>query len=162
MSDQPCSRRTAAEPGPAAGRRHAAVTSQEAEWLARHLRGLVMTHPTAWVANDMTLAQLMALHFISARSPVSLAGLAEELGTGPPATCAMVDRLARAGLVCRTPDPQDHRRVQLVIAGQAEPMIGKVDLETARRVQSVLSGMSTTARRYLSEALNETARHFAR
>jgi DNA-binding MarR family transcriptional regulator len=145
-----------------AGRGRAGVTSREAEWLAGHLWALVMTRPAEWAACDMTLSQLMALHFISARSPVSLAGLAEELGTQPPATCAMVDRLSRAGLVSRTKDPKDHRRIHLTVTGKAEPLIGEIDLETARRLQTVLIGMSVTARRCLGEALTETARRLAR
>lgn len=145
----------------AAGRRRAAVTTREAEWLAGHLRALVMACPAEWAASEMTLGQLMALHFISARAPVTLAGLAEELGTQPPATCAMVDRLTRAGLVCRRPDPEDHRRVRVVVTGRAEPMIGEIDLETARRLQMVLVGMSPSARRCLGEALNDTARRLA-
>lgn len=137
------------------------MTSQDAEWLAHYLRALVLTHPSAWAACGVTLSQLMALHFVCARAPLTLAALAEELGTRPPATCAMVDRLARAGLVSRHPDPADHRRIQLMITGKAEPMVGEIDLATARRLQAVLAGMTDTARRYLSEALSDTARRFA-
>jgi DNA-binding MarR family transcriptional regulator len=138
------------------------VTEQQAAWLAHHLRGLMATYPAALAACDVTLGQLMALHFISARAPVTLAGLGEELGTRPPATCAMVDRLTRAGLVCRTPDPADRRRTRVVVTGMAEAMIGEIDLETARHVQAVVNGMSPSARRHLGDALTETARRLAR
>jgi DNA-binding MarR family transcriptional regulator len=74
----------------------------------------------------------------------------------------MVDRLSRAGLVSRTKDPKDHRRIHLTVTGKAEPLIGEIDLETARRLQTVLIGMSATARRCLGEALTETARRLAR
>jgi DNA-binding MarR family transcriptional regulator len=60
----------------------------------------------------MTLLQLTALHIISAQAPVTLADVAQSLGTRPPATSAMVDRLIRTGLVSRASDPQDRRRVQ--------------------------------------------------
>lgn len=161
MSEQ---RRCTGTPGTrnnSPGRRTGSVTSQDAEWLAGHLRALIMTCPTQWAATEMTLSQLTALHFIRAQAPVTLAGLAEELGTRPPATCAMVDRLTRAGLVCRTPDPRDHRRVQVSVTSKAEPMIGDVDLDTARRMRAVLVGMRPAARRYLLEALGETARRLS-
>lgn len=58
----------------------------------------------------MTLLQLTALH---ALAPVSLTELAQALGTRPPATSAMVDRLTHSGLVCRTPDPHHRRRIHL-------------------------------------------------
>jgi DNA-binding MarR family transcriptional regulator len=48
----------------------------------------------------MTLLQLTTLHLINA----PFTDLAQALGTRASATSAMVDRLAHAGLVCRTPD----------------------------------------------------------
>ncbi|MGH3515244.1 MAG: MarR family transcriptional regulator, partial [Pseudonocardiaceae bacterium] len=75
------------------------VTTEDARWLAGYLRKLVSTRPAAWAGTEMTLSQLIALHIISARAPMTLMALSDALGTRPPATCAMVDRLARAGLV---------------------------------------------------------------
>lgn len=140
----------------------AAVTTEEAGWLAGHLRAMVVTRPAAWALSEMTLPQLTALHYISAAGPVTLAALAETLGTGPPATCAMVDRLARAGLVSRAQDPKDRRRIQLTVTEEAQPMIGEVDLDTARRVHAVLNGMTSSARRCLTDVLRDTAHGLTR
>ena len=140
----------------------AAVSTADAGWLAAHLRTMVLTRPAAWALSEMTLPQLTALHYISAAGPVTLAGLAETLGTGPPATCAMVDRLARAGLVNRAQDPKDRRRIQLTVTKEAEPMIGDVDLDTARRLHAVLNGMSPSARRCLTDVLRDTAHGLSR
>ncbi|MGH4023105.1 MAG: MarR family winged helix-turn-helix transcriptional regulator [Pseudonocardiaceae bacterium] len=138
------------------------VTTEDAGWLAAHLRAMVLTRPAAWALSEMTLPQLTALHYISAAGPVTLMGLAETLGTGPPATCAMVDRLARAGLVSREQDPKDRRRIQLTITKEAEPMIGDIDLDTARRLHAVLNVMSPSARRCLTDALRDTAHGLTR
>jgi DNA-binding MarR family transcriptional regulator len=88
-------------------------------------------------------------HFISAQAPVNLIDLTHALGTGPPATSAMVDRLTSTGLVCSAPDPQD-RRVQLTITARAEAIVGDIDLDPARRLQMVLNGMSPQVRHTLS------------
>lgn len=138
------------------------VTDEDAGWLAAHLRAMVLTRPAAWALSEMTLPQLTALHYISAAGPVTLAGLAETLGTGPPATCAMVDRLARAGLVSRAQDAKDRRRIQLTVTEEAKPMIGEVDLDTARRLHAVLNCMSPSARRCLTEVLRDTAHGLTR
>lgn len=138
------------------------VSTEDADWLAGHLRGMVLTRPAAWAMSEMTLAQLTALHYISAAGPVTLTGLSDTLGTGPPATSAMVDRLSRAGLVSRAPDLSNRRRIQLTITKEAEPMIGDVDLDTARRLHAVLNGMTPAAKRCLTDVLRETAHGLAR
>lgn len=140
----------------------APVTTEDAGWLAAHLRAMVLTRPAVWALSEMTLPQLTALHYISAAGPVTLMGLSATLGTGPPATCAMVDRLARAGLVSRAQDPEDRRRIQLTVTKDAEPMIGDVDLDTARRLHAVLNGMSPSARRCLTDVLRDTAHGLTR
>ncbi len=117
------------------------VTTDDARWLAGYLRRMVSSRPAVWASSEMTLAQLLALHLISAKAPITLIALSEALGTRPPATSAMVDRLARAGLVYRMPDPEDRRRVLLAATGHAVAMIGKIDLQTARRLQVVLNSM---------------------
>jgi MarR family transcriptional regulator, organic hydroperoxide resistance regulator len=110
----------------------------------------------------MTLLQLTALHLISAHAPVTLTDLAQALGTGSPATSAMVDRLIRTGLVAGAADPQDRRRAQLTITGHAKTMIGGIDLSTARRLQTTLNHMSPQGHRYLIDVLRDTVRRSAR
>ncbi|MGH3828983.1 MAG: MarR family winged helix-turn-helix transcriptional regulator [Pseudonocardiaceae bacterium] len=138
------------------------VTTEDARWLAGYLRKMVGTRPSAWAGSEVTLSQLIALHVISAKSPMTLLSLSEALGTRPPATSAMVDRLARAGLVRRTPDPTDLRRVMLAVTSTAAQMIGKIDPDTARRLQTVLTTMGSAAQRVLTEVLKDTARRLSR
>ncbi|MGH3869176.1 MAG: MarR family winged helix-turn-helix transcriptional regulator [Pseudonocardiaceae bacterium] len=138
------------------------VTTEDARWLAGYLRKMVSTRPAAWAGSELTLSQLIALHFISAKAPMTLLSLSEALGTRPPATSAMVDRLARAGLVRRTPDPDDLRRVLLAVTSTAAQMIGKIDPDTARQLQAVLSSMGAAAQRVLAEVLKDTARRLTR
>ncbi len=138
------------------------VTTDDARWLAGYLRKMVSRRPAAWASTELTLSQLIALHIISARAPMTLLSLSETLGTRPPATCAMVNRLARAGLVRRTPDPDDLRRVLLAVTGKTAQMIGNIDPDTARHLQAVLTSMGSVAQRVLTEVLKDTARRLAR
>jgi DNA-binding MarR family transcriptional regulator len=134
------------------------VTSDDARWLAEHLRNVVSGRPSFWAAGETTLPQLLALHLISAHAPITLIALSEALGTRPPATSAMVDRLAQAGLVHRTRDSVDRRRILLALTSQAAAMIGKVDVHTARRVQFVFNSMGAAAQRCLTDVITDTAR----
>ncbi|MGH3814124.1 MAG: DUF6390 family protein [Pseudonocardiaceae bacterium] len=130
---------------------------QDADWLAAHLRGMVAADPSAWAGSEVTLLQLSALHLISANAPVTLTALAEAVGTGAPAASAMVDRLIGAGLVSRTRDRADRRRILLGITGDAEKMIGDTNPDTAERFQRALNGMSSAAIRCLTDVLRDIA-----
>jgi DNA-binding MarR family transcriptional regulator len=138
------------------------VTAEDVDWLIAHLRAVVLASPAVWAGRGMTLLQLTALHLISALAPVTLTDLAQALGTRPPATSAMVDRLTHAGLVQRTPDPHNRRRVQLTLTADAEPISGGTDpAGTARRLQAVLNDMSPKTRRHLIDILIDTIRRSA-
>jgi DNA-binding MarR family transcriptional regulator len=134
------------------------VTGQDIDWLVAHLRAVVMASPAVWAGRGMTLLQLTVLHVIGALAPVSLTELAQALGTRPPATSAMVDRLTHTGLVCRTPDPHHRRRIHLTLTPDAQQIIGDTDYDTARRLQAVLTGMSPKARHHLIDILIDTIR----
>ena len=73
----------------------------------------------------------------------------------------MVDRLTHAGLVCRTPDLHNRRRVQLTLTADAEPIVGDTDPDTARRLHAVLNGTSPQTRRHLIDLLITTVRRSA-
>jgi DNA-binding MarR family transcriptional regulator len=143
----------------AATRGHQAmVTAQDIDWLVAHLRAVVMASPAVWAGRGMTLLQLTALHLIGALAPVSLTELAQALGIRPPAASTMVDRLTGTGLVCRTPDPHHRRRIHLTLTPDAQQIVGDTDPDTARRLQAVLTGMSSKARHHLIDILIDTVR----
>lgn len=133
------------------------VGKEDVDWLVSHLRAIVAASPPAvWAGRGMTLLQLAAMHLISALAPVSLTDLAKALGTRPPATSAMVDRLAHAGMVCRAPDPQNRRRVRLTLTAAASTILGDTGPETARRLHTVLTGLSPQIRRHLIDVLRDS------
>jgi DNA-binding MarR family transcriptional regulator len=138
------------------------VTARDVAWLVAHLRAVVAAGAVVWAGRGMTLVQFTALHLISALAPVTLTDLAQALGTRPPATSALVDRLTDAGLVFRTPDPKDHRRVQLTVTADAQPIVGDADPDTARRLQAVLNGISPQTRRHVIDVLIDAVRRSAK
>jgi DNA-binding MarR family transcriptional regulator len=68
----------------------------------------------------------------------------------------MVDRLTHAGMVCRTQDPENRRRVKLTLTATAERIIGRNGADTARRLHAVLTGMSSQSRGYLMDVLRDS------
>jgi len=133
------------------------VKAEDVDWLLTHLRAVVAASPPAvWAGRGMTLLPLTTMHLISALAPVSLADLARALGTRPPATSAMVDRLEHAGMVCRAPDPHNRRRVTLTLTAAATKIIGDTGADTAKRLHAVLTGMSPQIRRHLIDVLRDS------
>jgi DNA-binding MarR family transcriptional regulator len=133
------------------------IKIEDVDWVLTHLRGVIEASPPAvWAGRGMTLLQLATMHLISALAPVSLTDLAQALGTRPPATSAMVDRLTHAGMVCRTQDPENRRRVKLTLTATAERIIGRNGADTARRLHAVLTGMSSQSRGYLMDVLRDS------
>jgi DNA-binding MarR family transcriptional regulator len=106
----------------------------------------------------MTLLQLVTLQFISALAPVTISGVARALGTRPPASSAMVGRLADVGLVRRLPDPHDRRRIQVTITSTAQPIVGDTDEDTAQRLSAVVHALGAQTRRSLIDLLVDTVR----
>ncbi|MGH3766412.1 MAG: MarR family winged helix-turn-helix transcriptional regulator [Pseudonocardiaceae bacterium] len=130
------------------------VQAEDVDWLMSHLRAVVAGSPPAvWAGRGMTLLQLSAMHLISALAPVSLTELARALGTRAPATSAMVDRLTQMGMVSRAPDPQNRRRVRLTPTTTARMIIGDTGPDTARRLHTVLAGLSPQIRGELINVL---------
>ncbi|AGL19144.1 MarR family winged helix-turn-helix transcriptional regulator [Actinoplanes sp. N902-109] len=96
--------------------------------------------------------------------PITSGELAARLGLGAPATTGLVDRLENAGHVRRRRDPQDRRKVTIVMQPQALQLardffvplgrlmhdtVADVSAEDLRRVTAVVRGLIsavTTAR----------------
>lgn len=71
-----------------------------------------------WANLDLTVTQLRALFVLGRAGPIPVSRLAEGLGTRLSSTSVLVDRLVNAGLVERSSDPQDRRRVLLATTGR--------------------------------------------
>jgi DNA-binding MarR family transcriptional regulator len=67
-----------------------------------------------------------ALGIVGAHGPLSAGALATLIGLTPGAVTGTVDRLERAGLVTRTPDPADRRRVVISVADRGRERFGEV------------------------------------
>lgn len=75
-----------------------------------------------WVAEGpgerMLRARKKILQAIAGKEPATLGEVAKILGRGAPAVSRSVDALVRAGLVERTQDPNNRRRLALRLTGE--------------------------------------------
>jgi len=88
----------------------------------RSLRGFLAFSEQAARAAGLTPQQhqaILAIRGFSARRGMAVGDLAAHLLLKPHTAVGLVDRLVRARLVVRKPDPKDRRRVLLTLAPQA-------------------------------------------
>jgi DNA-binding MarR family transcriptional regulator len=83
--------------------------------------------------------------------PVTAGELAGRLGLGPPATTALVDRLEAAGHVRRTRDPQDRRKVTIVMQPPALKVASEFFVPLGRLMSRALEGSSPEEMRQATE-----------
>jgi DNA-binding MarR family transcriptional regulator len=75
----------------------------------RRLRRQMRAHGTP----GLTVAQLRALIYLRREPGAGLSALADHLGMSLPATSALTQRLVVAGLIDRSGDPTERRRIRL-------------------------------------------------
>jgi DNA-binding MarR family transcriptional regulator len=69
-------------------------------------------------------ARRQLLGAVAAREPATLNDVAKNLGRGAPAVSRSVDALVRAGLVERTQDPENRRRLALRLTERGREQLG--------------------------------------
>ena len=74
-------------------------------------------------ADRLELAQRKLMSAIASRQPATLGDIAESLGRGAPSVSRAVETLVRAGLVERTHDPDNRRRLALRLSERGQEML---------------------------------------
>ena len=89
--------------------------------LAARFSVLAERHGGSTAADRVEQAQRKLMAAIAAKAPATLGEVANAVGRGAPAVSRSVDSLVRAGLVERTQDPDNRRRLALRLSddGQA-------------------------------------------
>lgn len=109
-------------------------TSASPVRIAERFAGLVEQFGGEAVASRGARQQRALLDAVRANAPATLKSVAAQVGRGEPAVSRAIDGLVRAGLVDRSPDPANRRRLALRLteAGQSfldQPPVANRGLE---------------------------------
>lgn len=95
-----------------------------------------------WEEQGITFPQLRILFRVRMHPDIDLRTLADGLAISPSAASQQVDKLVERGLLWRTEDPQDRRRLRLQLTPQAEESVGEYSRAVTEYISAILSRLS--------------------
>ncbi|EST33384.1 hypothetical protein N566_19425 [Streptomycetaceae bacterium MP113-05] len=98
-------------------------------------------------------SQLRVLHVLQQQDGINLRGLGELLGSAPPSTSRLCDRLEAMGFVERLPSPVSRRELELHLTRQAEAYLVELRSRREQALLAVLNRMPPKSRRELTDGL---------
>jgi DNA-binding MarR family transcriptional regulator len=119
--------------------------------LSRHLRR--EAH-----AEGITGGQASLLAQIRNDPELGIRGLAAREGVSPPAMTRYVDRMERAGLVVRTPSPDDGRRIRLALTPKGVRALRSVRRRRTTWLAERLQGLSAAEVAAIDRAIEPLVR----
>lgn len=133
------------------------VAEREAAAFGRELSTAVVAfHEAVGSRLGVSAMDQRALGVIGARGPLSAGALAKEIGLTPGAVTGMVDRLERAGLVTRAPDPADRRRVVIQVADTGRAVFGEVFSGLSAAMAEMVSRYSPEEQAVIADYVTRT------
>lgn len=134
---------------------HQVLTQNESRLLREYVTAMVLNGQVTAEAAGLHPIDLYVLNLLDLDGQASAGALAERTALTTGAITKLVDRLVRAGLVERTPDPTDRRRVVLRVVDQtATEALGEeasLFLPFAARMDELIGSFSESQRAVLFE-----------
>jgi DNA-binding MarR family transcriptional regulator len=129
--------------------------------------GLVRRHTRRrvgrlWTDQDVSGAQAELLRLVRRMPGVSVAGAADELGVAANTVSTLVGSLVSAGLMCRTPDPEDRRVARLDLTDSARRRVERWRDARSAAIAEALAGLDAADRAAVAAAVPALTRLAAR
>jgi len=101
----------------------------------------------------VTLPQYRMLVLLHTHGDQNVGALADALGIHPSSATRLCDRMARKGLVVRSPSPTSRREVTVAIARGGRAVVRSVTERRLAEIEHILAGITETDRERLIDAL---------
>ena len=116
-----------------------------------------------WQVSRITMTQLSVLRRLRG-GPQTVGRLGAEVGLSPASVTRLVDRLEKRGLVARSRDVEDRRRVDVRLTAHGERVLGESKVFKGSDVHLAVEAMTGDERRAMTSSLArfvDLARGFA-
>jgi DNA-binding MarR family transcriptional regulator len=107
-----------------------------------------------WHAAQLTLAQARVLRRL-AKQPRSLGQLGADLVLAPPSMTRLVDRLEERGLIARSRDSEDRRKVLVTLTAEGRRLVGAIPLLEGSPIRAAVDRMTVADRERIAAAMRE-------
>ncbi|MCX2714920.1 MarR family winged helix-turn-helix transcriptional regulator [Mycolicibacterium sp. J2] len=91
---------------------------------------------------ELSASAAYAMHRVSLEGPIRLTALAAKEGVSQPSMTQLMQRLERADLVARVPDPDDGRACLIAITEQGQALLDNRRRTRRKRLQQFLASLS--------------------
>lgn len=95
----------------------------------------------------LSVSQFTLLGLLAENGALTMGHVAALMGHSTPAATGLVDRMAKAGWVCRKPSPEDRRQVYVEITNQGRKVVEAARQDMLRCLEEVNSRLSTEDRK---------------
>ena len=129
----------------------------EAMLIASRLLVAVSARSLNQVEDSLTLPQFRALVVLASRGPLRLTGLAEHLAVNPSTAMRMAERLNAAGMIDRSPNPENRRESILALTEAGATVVEQVTARRRSEIAGIVERMPADLRLGLVAALEAFA-----
>jgi DNA-binding MarR family transcriptional regulator len=107
-----------------------------------------------WHAAELTLAQVRVLRRL-AKEPRSLGQLGADLVLAPPSMTRLVDRLEERGLIERSRDAEDRRKVLASLTAEGRRLVSAIPFLDGTPIRTAVDRMKVSDRERIAAAMRE-------
>jgi DNA-binding MarR family transcriptional regulator len=107
-----------------------------------------------WHAAQLTLAQARVLRRL-AKQPRSLGQLGADLVLAPPSMTRLVDRLEERGLIARSRDAEDRRKVLVTLTAEGRRLVSAIPLLEGSPIRAAVDRMTAVDCERIAAAMRE-------
>jgi DNA-binding MarR family transcriptional regulator len=107
-----------------------------------------------WHAAELTLAQARVLRQL-AKEPRSLGQLGTDLLLAPPSMTRLADRLEERGLIARSRDAEDRRKVLVTLTAEGRRLVSAIPIFEGTPIRAAVDRMTVGDRERIAAAMRE-------
>ena len=107
-----------------------------------------------WHAAELTLAQARVLRRL-AKEPRSLGQLGTDLRLAPPSMTRLADRLEERGLIARSRDAEDRRKVLVTLTAEGRRLVSAIPIFEGTPIRAAVDRMTVGDRERIAAAMRE-------